>query len=313
MNKKGLEHHDNLYTMVTPAMAEELLERNTHNRPLRAGVVEKYARDMKAGHWQKNAQPVTVDWNNAIHNGQHRLFAVIEAGISVPLMLLTGLDPATVLTVDTGVARSYADYRKLSENGEPLKNLTMYQAVVRLIQWYETRWPAVSLQSGKEGAATHHELDETAGRYPTISGAIDLVAARNHPLKNIMTPTLLAFVYGLAAQTHPIEAAHWVESIWNPEGLTANNPAASLRARFTSVRVAGHKLPRATAICFIIKSWNAFVRGETLGYYRWAADEPMPAIFGTPQYTGKRGAQAALAAKKKASGTKLGRRLKVKV
>lgn len=302
--------HDDLYIMVTPQMAEELLNRNTHNRPLRPGVVESYARDMKAGRWQRNAQPVTIDWNDAIHNGQHRLFAVVESGVTVPLMILSGLDPATVLTVDTGVARSYADYRKIkdgNEEGTPLKNLASYQAAVRLIHWYENKWPG-HISAGREGKATHQELDEIAGRYPHLNDALSFVQARNGPVRRIINPTILGFVYGLGVIEHPSEADRWVETIWSNEGAP-NNPAISYRARFTAARISGHVIDRATAICFTIKSWNAFAQGHTLAQLRWQDDEPMPAIYGTPHYTGKLAGRRAVAEKLAEGGHKtLGKR-----
>lgn len=307
--------HETLYTLVTPTMAEELLDHNTHNRPLRPGLVEKYARDMRAGRWERNAQPLTIDWEGAIHNGQHRLFAVIEAGTPVELMLLTGLDPETVMTVDTGTSRSYGDYRQLTagEDGQPLKNVTSYQAVLRLIHWYETRWPSVALSSGREGAATHHELDAISARYPAMSEAVNFIQAKGTPLRNIITPTTLAFVYGMAIATHPNEAGHWMQTMWNPEGAAANDPAVSLRARLTAAKLSGHRLDRTTVLCFAIKSWNAYARGETLAQYRWAIDEPIPAIYGTPQYTGKLAAQTLLKNKKAKAGTKSGVRKARKV
>lgn len=295
--KVGIDHSD-LYTLVTEEMATDFLNRNTHNRPLRPGVAERYARDMFMGNWQKNAQPATIDWNDAVHNGQHRFFAIIlaaemarEAGVEfkgVPMLLLTGLDPATVLTVDTGASRSYADYEKLrgGADGQPLKNVNNYQACLRLIDWYERKWPAVRLTSGRDGAATHHELHAIADRYPHLSEAVNYIQARNGPTRNITNPTTLAFVYALGAQQYSAEADHWVQTIWTNDG-SPNNPAISYRARLTASRLSGHRLDRATELCFTIKSWNAFAQGETLASYRWADDEPMPAIYGTPQYTGK--------------------------
>jgi hypothetical protein len=306
--KAGIDHTD-LYTMVTPQMAEEFLDRNTHNRPLRAGAVEKIVRDIKAGKWERNGQTVTIDWNDAIHNGQHRLFAVVESGIAVPMILLTGLDPATVMTVDTGVARTYADYEKLrgGADGQPLKNVNNYQAALKLIDWYEKRWPGVRLASGRDGTATHHELHEIAGRYPHLSDAVNYVQARNGPTRNVTNPTTMAFVYAMGMVNYPAEADHWLQTIWSNEG-EPNNPAISYRARLTAARLAGRNIDRATMLCFTIKSWNAFAQGERLLTYRWADDEPMPAIYGTPQYTGKLGAHKVRAEARKAGKTGIGKR-----
>lgn len=309
--KSKFRKHDDLYTMVTPEIAAELLNRNSHNRPLRPGVVEKYARDMLGGLWEKNAQPVTIDWNDAIHNGQHRLFAVVMAGetnpkIQVPLIVLTGLDPDSVLTVDAGAPRNFGDYKKLT-GGDAIKNVNNYSAALRLIHWYENRWPAVRLSSGRDSAPTHHELREIERRYPHLSECVNTVQAKNGALRHIMNPTMLGFLYGVIYPSHPNEGYHWLSTMWTNEG-DPNNPAISLRSQFTRARLAHRSLDRSTVMCFIIKSWNAFALGEKLTQYVWRDNEPMPAIYGTSQYTGKLAGHKAVAAIAETGDKRTGRR-----
>ena len=319
MAKKIGREHGDLYTMVTPQMAEELLDRNTHNRPLRPGAVEKYARDMKAGRWQKNAQPVTIDWNNAIHNGQHRLFAVVESGVTVPMIVLTGLDPDTVLTVDSGVARNFQDYVALrgDASGQPMKNINNYAAVLRLIWWYENLWPGVRLNASRSGGATHHDLADIAARYPNLSEIVDYVQAKNGPVRNIIKPTAMAFVMAMGAQQYPAEVEHFLQTLWSNEGAP-NDPPISLRQRCVTAKLSGHGLDRATELVFYIKAWNAYARGEKLAGYRWGNNELIPAIFGTEQYSGKNSAAKAIVerveqepdVKAKAALSRTGRRTK---
>jgi hypothetical protein len=108
----------------TPALAEAILNNNRLNRPLREGRVEKYARDMAAGRWRMNAETIKLTREGDLLDGQHRMFAVIEAvnlmpkGKSlppIPMMVVEGLDAEVMPTIDTGAARTFADVLTIPE------------------------------------------------------------------------------------------------------------------------------------------------------------------------------------------------------
>ena len=65
---------------VTPDMARTYLKSNTHNRPLDAARVSKYAADMRAGRWLVSPETISFDEHGVLLNGQHRLGAIVESG-----------------------------------------------------------------------------------------------------------------------------------------------------------------------------------------------------------------------------------------
>ncbi|WP_120009733.1 ParB/RepB/Spo0J family partition protein [Teichococcus vastitatis] len=73
---------------ITPATAEAYLMHNTRNRKIVSAHVDAIARDIRAGNWMMNAQPICFSRSGRLLNGQHRLSAVIQAGeaIEVPVM-----------------------------------------------------------------------------------------------------------------------------------------------------------------------------------------------------------------------------------
>lgn len=101
---------------VTPAMAQEWLNRNKDNRALRKSSVTAFARDMKRGDWVLTHQGIAFSESGRLIDGQHRLSAVVEAGVAVKMMVTTGLPETwdstgikTMDAVDRGAARSVAD------------------------------------------------------------------------------------------------------------------------------------------------------------------------------------------------------------
>lgn len=100
---------------VTPGVAVLLLERNTSNRPIAKDRVELYARDMVAGAWRINNQGIALGADGRLYDGQHRLMAVLRAGLPVKMAIVRGLEPEARTTIDQGRVRSIGDNLKLMD------------------------------------------------------------------------------------------------------------------------------------------------------------------------------------------------------
>jgi hypothetical protein len=85
---------------VTPAMAARYLTHNTLNRKIVAAHVDAIARDIRAGNWMMNAQPICFARDGRLLNGQHRLSAVIQAGESIEVPVMRGLPEEAYATYD---------------------------------------------------------------------------------------------------------------------------------------------------------------------------------------------------------------------
>ena len=77
---------------VTPELAAHYLKRNVDNyRKISKTKVAQYAAEMKAGKWQLNGEAIMFDEEGKLKNGQHRLAAVIAAGIPVKMAIVNGV------------------------------------------------------------------------------------------------------------------------------------------------------------------------------------------------------------------------------
>jgi len=93
--------------LVTPQMARKLLNGNTANRNLTLNKYKKLVRDIKNGDGVLTTDGIGVDVNGVIVNGQNRLKAIIESGVSMQLIVARNLDPKARDMVDTGTPRSF--------------------------------------------------------------------------------------------------------------------------------------------------------------------------------------------------------------
>lgn len=100
---------------VDPEYAETLLLGNTHNRNLRDREVKQIASDMREGRWIENVQSMTIQIaeDGTIIDGQHRLTAIVESGVTVNLLIARDVDWEVQEVIDTGARRSIADMIKL--------------------------------------------------------------------------------------------------------------------------------------------------------------------------------------------------------
>jgi hypothetical protein len=94
---------------ITPQVAKALLEKNTNNRNITKGHLAFLKSEMLSGNWQFNGQGIIVGASGRLLDGQHRLTAVVETGVSIDSLVLRGIDEAAFVTIDTGKHRGGAD------------------------------------------------------------------------------------------------------------------------------------------------------------------------------------------------------------
>lgn len=111
-----------LLETITPRVATDWLNRNTGNRKLRDGVVDKYASDMLRGNWTECIVPIAFYENGDVADGQHRLWAIIESGTTQRFFVLRGLTREAGLNIDTGLGRSLVDNSRISGVNVDLTN-----------------------------------------------------------------------------------------------------------------------------------------------------------------------------------------------
>ncbi len=115
---------------VTPEMAEAFLARNIdNNRCVNKHYVYTWADEMKAGRWRLNGDAIRFSKSGKLIDGQHRLHAVIKAGVAVPFLIVEGVEDAAIMTIDCGKARIMSDTMKMYG----INNYTNKAAIIRFV------------------------------------------------------------------------------------------------------------------------------------------------------------------------------------
>lgn len=98
------------YTTITPELAQQCLANNTENRSMRKKFVSALARKILDGQWEPNTTDhIGFYEDGVLANGQHRLAAIVKAGIAVKTKIDYNIPKRAAICIDTGKSRSFSD------------------------------------------------------------------------------------------------------------------------------------------------------------------------------------------------------------
>jgi hypothetical protein len=250
-------------------MAEQVLnDPRIKFRPLREHKVEQIASDIKNGRWQRNAETVKIDWNGVMIDGQHRMWGVIEAGKPAVMLTAYGLDPDTIVSIDTGSPRAFRDVASM----KGYANGSLLAAASRWLWWY------LQGQSGtpSAGKATHAELERVLLDNPDLVERTQEMAGSK--ARKILAPGVLVFVYLMAYRDDRVKAAEWVELLESGADMGKKHPVYQLRERLIANRTATLKLQPIDVCALAAKSWVYYKTGRQVAALRFAKTEPFPKL-----------------------------------
>lgn len=239
---------------VTPAMAEEWLGRNVHNRNIRQASVDAYARDMLAGNWHLTGEAVKFAHDGTLLDGQHRLLAVLKAGITIEMFVANGIDPNAQRVMDTNAKRSSGDMLKL----DGYQNHSHLAAAARFAMTYQT-----GIESrNQSGAPTNSEIKEFI---EGNSDLVDAVAAANHYRRSIDLPiSVMSVAWWLLVTLDPEACDTFFNTISTNATGGAGDPRSTLILRLSTARRKNERLSQTSQLSMILRAWNAWRKGNTL-------------------------------------------------
>lgn len=100
---------------ISPELAARILESNYDgNRNVNARFVNTLAKDMESGRFvSQNGQTITITDGGTLLDGQHRLSAIVQSGVTLPFLVCIIPDDkaeSAFRTMDSGVARKAAQF-----------------------------------------------------------------------------------------------------------------------------------------------------------------------------------------------------------
>ncbi|MGH3489282.1 MAG: hypothetical protein ACRDP8_15410 [Actinopolymorphaceae bacterium] len=241
---------------LNPELARKWMERNTHNRNLRPGRVEQYARDMTAGRWEFNGDAIRFDHNGVMLDGQHRCAAVLKSGVSIRVLVVYNLAPDAQDTMDRPGVRQMRDQLGLA--GE--YNTGMLAAILRRLVAYTAG--SRHVDSGRVNP-TQGEMREFLEAYPEVREAVGVSVKAQKYLS--CAPSVIGTAYYICAECDREQADQFfVTQLIEGIGLTSTSPARALAKRLNDLGSARGRVNGDDALRYIFVAWNAYRDGRGL-------------------------------------------------
>lgn len=252
---------DAAWELIDPDLARTYLDENDANRPLRARVVNAYARDMGHGTWHVTGEAIKFSTTGELLDGQHRLTAIIESGTAQWMLVVRGLHPDTKAVIDTGAPRTAGDALKLVGLGGS-SPFAVASAARLMVLWKTDRLRYMNAGMRHEDRATHGEIIQAVHDYPDLLDAV-LDADRDYARTGIPTgPGAMArlVLYDLDAK----DAEEFFEALSGYKTDGSNDPRAVLLYTIRQMRALGQMRKPGEAVGLIFTAWNAWRDGQKL-------------------------------------------------
>jgi len=244
---------------ITPDIAEQMLIANIRNRDTKKEPLKKA---LLNGEWVLNGATIVFSDEGILLDGQHRLKACVDTGVPIDAIVVRGIADDTQETMDTGVKRSLADWIKM--NGYPNSPVVASIAVAL--------YRADRL--GTEFAFTPANNSEATLK-SQIRFFVDNYENRIQPLSIKAQPLYRKYkrtgVSMWAAVIEILENGSADEddvNLFLKQLMGSAVPCQSVltlknKLEANSKSTKGH-LPTKTIAAYVIKTFNAYMRGEDI-------------------------------------------------
>lgn len=253
---------------ITPTMAAEMLNRNTHNRPINKSHVKHFCEIMQRGEMVMNGETIILDADDVVLNGQHRLSACVQSGIPFDSMIVSGIDLEAFKTIDGGKKRSVAD--SLSMQGET--NATNLASAVQAFVSFIDFGGVIRVSTGSATKVTPQLVDRILQSHPGIRTS--MVAMRKSKLYDNQYGYLLHYLFTIVDRRL---ARDFAECLSGPHE-DVSRPFVLLREALIAQ---GHRTDlRQNRAAKAIKAFNAERSGARPKMLKFCSGEVFPSIDG---------------------------------
>ncbi|MBQ9648138.1 MAG: hypothetical protein IJV43_07270 [Oscillospiraceae bacterium] len=256
---------------ITPEVAEKMLETNIGNRdPKREPLVDAIAN----GEWLLNGATIVFDMADNLIDGQNRLMACVKAKEPIDTIVVRGIERAAQITMDSGVKRKLEDYLKL----DGYKSYTKVGSIGSALLRADTVGLTAAFRKPNGSDYTIKTQREfIRDNYETrIKPLVQPCVSVSNAYKGVSTSTVGALFDVFRKSDDDFN--DFVEQLLNR------------RQTCTSVRILQNRLndnaenrqgrfPQVMIAALIVKTWNAYMRGDDISCLRYRQGGAHPESF----------------------------------
>jgi hypothetical protein len=292
--------------LLTPEIAADFskrIPRRQRNQSRR--LIDKYTTDMLAKKWPFIGDAIRFNSDDELIDGQHRVEGVVETGVSIPTIVVFGLDNDAIVPMDSGKGRRFEDLLTMEEH---IENAASVGSLTRRV----THWMLGNYGQENIARVINPEWLNTTPTNEQLwtvyrANKDELIECTRHGLsysrffKKSAGPAIFAFSWMLFGKIDVDARESFFHELKEGSGTNTPTPAiGSLRRKLNEKYTRTTKPKPWEWQHFIFQTWNRKLQGETTELRRPSypayntvakpfdphADtrgpgwEPLPSVFG---------------------------------
>ena len=178
---------------ITPKLAAQWLAgRNTRNRKIKNGTVNKYVTAIENSKWFQTNHSIGFYRDGSLSDGQHTLWAVVKTQKTIRYTVTFNIDPKASVVIDDNIKRSTRDHASLlyGDKATPLALETMnYTLSVHRVQSKITKQQEMKFYDANK----------------KILEKLSAIAQTKRTKKVTVSPVLSAIFTAIKAETDPVD------------------------------------------------------------------------------------------------------------
>jgi hypothetical protein len=246
--------------LVTPEIAKRLLARMANDRPLSKNTLLNYTEVMRRGEWRFNGDPIRLNSEDRLIDGQHRLHAIIDSGKPQKMLVISGLDNEVFDTIDVGKKRSSADLLGIAG----YQNVFALAATARALIIYESGvyWASEAAKN-LDYNPTGKQIVSYVDRNPDVAQCVRQMQAQYGSAMRVVAPSAAGLAYTLAWRQHHGKADEFMSGVGGMVPTERNDPRWVVREYLSRQKHESmtKRLTSLQAQAVMVKAANLFFAG----------------------------------------------------
>lgn len=264
---------------VTPALAKQWLELNFNNRKLKSNKISQYARDMREENWRYTGEAIKFNKLGHLVDGQNRLHAIIDAEVTLPMLVVTGLKEDAQEVMDSGASRGASDALDFRGYNRPqeLGAMARVHYVWQVQQAFTTCMNSPAATSWPSTAEVIRHVEDNPELPKLTTRARAVVRQLRLPVGSV------GATYYEFRQIDEEEAEQFIDNILDFELAGKGDPIATLIKRCQEMALRREIVRPATGIFMMVKTWNAVRSGEAMQKFQFGSQPRGWALIPDPK------------------------------
>lgn len=242
--------------VITPAIAEQMLANRPYQRRIRRSRVELYKRQMEGGMWHETGEAIKIDTDGNLCDGQHRLTAIVESGLSQKMLVVRGIKPVAFDAMDQGAPRTPGDTLSRIE----FKHADAVGAVCAALRGFNKS--SVSFAKGHTHRLAREEVRLYAeARRERLESAVSLAKS----IRGLTGPKILGTFFYLVEYIDAEKAQAFAAGLRTGANLSVNSPVLRVRNKLLEMRgMTRNGMDIVELFPILTVGWNKHFAGEDM-------------------------------------------------